>query len=267
MTHSILGGLVAVVVWGSAAYAEPADLTQVKERGRLRVLAVEGSPQFFSLKDNDAPGFDREILEGFARLHRLDLEPVEVASWSGLIPALLDKKGDLAAGGVTATEGRQKLVDFSAEVFPTRLVVMTRKPQPRVDTLEQLRGLRVGSIRGSSMQEALTAAKVPPANIDDSIASGGLPAALRAGKIAACVQGVEDAILEQRKDREIELGLYLGPSQSLAFAARKDQPELLAALSDYLDKLRKTGAWSRLVVKYFGERALEVLHKAQDSNS
>ena len=255
MTPGLVVRLVVFTVAGSALSGGASDLAEIKQRGKLRVLVVDGSPQFFSLTGDGAPGFDREILDGFARLQRIEVEVVRVASWSALIPALLDKKGDLAAGGVTATEGRRKLVDFSAEVFPTRMVVITRKPHPRVETLEQLRSARVGSVKGTSMQEALLAAKVPPANIDDSFPS--------AGTITACLEGVEDAILAQRKDPEIETGLYLGPKQSLAFAARRDQPELLAALNDYLDKLRKTGAWSRLVVKYFGEGALEVLRKAQ----
>jgi hypothetical protein len=36
-----------------------------------------------------------------------------------------------------------------------------------------------------------------------------------------------------------------------------------AALDDYVANLRKTASWSRLVVKYFGESALEILKKSR----
>lgn len=264
MTPNALAGVLVLTLVSSGVAADPTDLPEIKGRGTLRILVVDGAPNFFSLKPDGAPGLDREILEGFARLHRVELRPVPVSSWTGLIQALLEKKGDIVAGDVTATEGRRRLADFTAEVFPTRLVVITRKPHPPVESLEQLRGEKVGTVKGTSMIEALVAAKVPASNLDDSFASGSLPAALRTGRVTACVVGVEDAILARKSDPEIDLGLFLGPRQSLAFAVRKGEPHLLAALNDYLDGFRKTGAWSRLVVKYFGEAALEILRKAQD---
>ena len=75
--------------------------------------------------------------------------------------------------------------------------------------------------------------------------------------------GVESAIALQREDREVQLGLFLGPPASLAFGVPKGSPGLLAALNQYIESLRKTASWSRLVVKYFGEAAPEVLKKAR----
>jgi hypothetical protein len=37
----------------------------------------------------------------------------------------------------------------------------------------------------------------------------------------------------------------------------------LKALDEYIENLRRTPTWSRLVVKYFGERAPDVLKKAR----
>jgi len=34
-------------------------------------------------------------------------------------------------------------------------------------------------------------------------------------------------------------------------------------LNDYISNLRKTPTWNRLVVKYFGDRAIEVLRRAR----
>jgi len=39
--------------------------------------------------------------------------------------------------------------------------------------------------------------------------------------------------------------------------------ELLKALDEYIENLRRTATWSRLVVKYFGEMAPDVLKKAR----
>jgi peptidoglycan lytic transglycosylase F len=250
---------------GLARSGAGADLPAVKERGVLRVLRMDVriSDEFFPLNPSGQPGFDREVLEGFASLHRLKVEPVTISTWDGLIPALLQGRGDLVAGRFTVTEARQKQVAFTSEVFPTRNVVLTRKPGRAVASLDDLRAERVGTIKGTSMAEAVSAAGVPAAHVVDTITTGKLPEALQTGQATAVVLGVENAITAQRDDPAIQLGLFLGPPRSLAYAVRKDDGALLAALNQYIDNLRRTPTWSRLVVKYFGEAAPEILKKAR----
>jgi ABC-type amino acid transport substrate-binding protein len=254
----------AVVLLAAAPAKGPAaDLAEVKQRGVLRVLRmdVRGTDEFFPLKSGDRLGFDREVLEGFTSLHRLRLEPVTVSSWDGLIPALLQGRGDVIAGRFTVTEARQKQVSFTSEVFPTRNVVLSRKPGRVVATLEELRVEKVGTIKGTSMAEAVAAADVP--HVVDTITTGKLPEALQTGQVTAVVLGVENAITAQRDDPAMQLGLFLGPPRSLAYAVRRTDAALLAALNEYIDNVRRTPTWSRLVVKYFGEAAPEILKKAR----
>jgi ABC-type amino acid transport substrate-binding protein len=115
-----LTGLVA-----AAAAAGAADLPAVKTRGALRVLAVHIKEPDVFFQFSGRPGFDRELLEGFAALHRVRLEPVAVASWEDLVPALLAEKGDVIAGGFTVTAERERRVAFTREAFPSRNVVLT----------------------------------------------------------------------------------------------------------------------------------------------
>jgi hypothetical protein len=44
---------------------------------------------------------------------------------------------------------------------------------------------------------------------------------------------------------------------------RKEDRALLAALDEYISNVRRSPTWSRLVVKYFGDAAVEVLRKAR----
>jgi ABC-type amino acid transport substrate-binding protein len=44
---------------------------------------------------------------------------------------------------------------------------------------------------------------------------------------------------------------------------RKSDVALRKALNEYIENLRRTDTWSRLVVKYFGEMAPDVLRKAR----
>jgi peptidoglycan lytic transglycosylase F len=240
-------------------------MPEIQKRGRLRVLVMPDTrrPEFFSLKTGTPPGFDQELLDGFAKLHRVTLEPIPVASWDALIPALTSGKGDLIAGRFTVTAARKKVVDFTSEVFPTRNVVITRAPHAVVGSVEELRGEKVGTIRGTSMAEAIAAAGVPDSSVDDSLAAGSFGEALKSGQVSAAVWGVESAIALQREDPAIQLGVFVGPPSSLAWAVPKDSPALLGLLNEYVENTRHTQTWSRLVVKYFGEAAPEILKKAR----
>lgn len=261
--------LAAVAVAGPLALPSPRahadDWAAVQKRRSLRVLAVIDArrPEFLS-DSTSRPGFDREVLDGFAGLHHLKLEVVALPSWDGLIPALLAGRGDLIAGRFTATPARRKSVAFTHEVFPTRNVVITRKPSPRITTLAELRQVKVGTIKGTSMAEAIAAASVPAANIDDGLPPGGFGEALRAGRVTAAIWGVESAIALQREDPAIELGLFLGPPGSLAYATRPGDKELLGKLDEYIDRLRQTPTWNLFVVKYFGMSAPQVLRQARE---
>ena len=253
-------GLAVVLALALAAPAT-ADLPEAKARGKLEVLFVPGSPEFADPEKRT--GFDMEILEGFARLHRLDVVWVPVKSWDQLLPTLNAGQGDLAAGGITVTPARQKSVRFTAEVFPSRHVMVTRKPRRLLQTVEELREEQVGTIRSTSMSEIVALARVPPANIVDTFASGGLPAGLREGRITAAVLGLEDALVAQRADPALQLGGFVGPRQGLAYAVRHRDAASLAALDEYISNLRRTPSWNRLVVKYFGDLALEILRNVQ----
>src|SRR6185503_17065589 len=124
------------------------------------------------------------------------------------IPALLEGRGDVIAGRFTVTEARQRQVAFTAEVFPTRNVVLTRRPARIVTTLAELRAEKVGTIRGTSMAEAVAAAGVPHENVVDTITTGRLPEALKSRTVSAVVLGVENAITAQRDDPAMQLGLF-----------------------------------------------------------
>jgi len=249
----------ALCLPGSAS----ADLDEVKKAGELRVLVVDGSPVFVSLSAGGEPGLEREILEGFARLHRIRIRLLEVAAWKDLVPALLEGRGDVIAGGVGNLPARRDKIDFTAEIFPTRDVVISRKPTPPVTSLEQLRSMKVGTIRGTGLADRVAEVRVPRANVDDAVPATGFLEALQSGRVEALVDGVEDALLLRKMDPNVQLGMFLGEPQSIAMGVRKDSPALRDALSGYVVNVRRSATWSRLVVKYFGGDAADVLKRAR----
>jgi hypothetical protein len=68
--------------------------------------------------------------------------------------------------GVTETEARRKLIDFTAETIPTRNVVVSYIPHSTVNSVDDLRREQVGVLKGTSWAQAAADAGVSPARIE-----------------------------------------------------------------------------------------------------
>jgi len=259
-------GLFAALLAASPS-GGPEDLPAIRARGALRVVfGSYGMPEAISIKPGTPKGLEGEMIESFGALHRLKVEFVPVATTGERIPAMLAGKGDLVLGGLGVTPDRRKQVDFTVEVFPSRHVVVTREPRPLIETFEELRKAHVGTTRGSSWAEAVAAAGVPPENVDASFTTPEeVLQALREGKVNAVVMSVGWALLTKRHDPQLQLGFFVDAPSGRAWAVRKGTPQLLAALDEFITNMRRSPTWSRLVVKYYGDLALEVLRKARDN--
>jgi len=248
----------------AASLAVPAaadDLPAIRKRGTLRVLVEPDTlVELYDMKGN-AGGMEREIVESFARLQQLEVETVRTP-FEDRIPGLQKGSGDMIAGGLVASAARRELVAFSEEVLPSRQVAVTRAPGRPVEVRDQLRTMTVGVVKGGTAIDLLLAVGVPRAQILE-FPSDTLLAQVKSGKVQAVIMSTTWAISELRKDAAWRLGAFLGTPTGIAFAVRKDQPQLLKALNEYVGNLRHTPTWSRLVVKYFGESAREVLARAR----
>ena len=120
-------------------------------------------------------------------------------------------------------------------------------------------------MKGTSLASAVAAAGVPRRASTTQIASGGLPAALRGGQVTAIVLGIENAITERRKDPDAAGGRVPRPARRARLGgeegrrARSSRPSTTTSRAS-----RRTPTWSRLVVKYFGDEAPEILKRARE---
>jgi hypothetical protein len=79
-------------VWGAwlfllAASTAAADLAELKAKGVLLVIAQKDeAPELFNFAEGE-PGFEREVIAGFARLHDLAVKPVTVPTAADRLPA------------------------------------------------------------------------------------------------------------------------------------------------------------------------------------
>jgi membrane-bound lytic murein transglycosylase MltF len=164
-----------------------------------------------------------------------------------LLPGLAQGQGDIAAGNLTATEERLKLVDFvaPADRKPVRELIVTGPASPSLATLDDLSGKTVHVRKASSYYESVAAlnerlkkerkAPLKVVELPNALEDEDALEMLAAGIVELAV--VDDwkallwaQILPKIKVRE---DLVLRAEGYTGWAIRKDSPKLGGVLNDF----------------------------------
>jgi ABC-type amino acid transport substrate-binding protein len=137
--------------------------------------------------------------------------------------------------------------------------VVTQRPAAPVESVEELRKRKAGTIRGTTWARETLAAGVPESQVEYFPDTEPMLEALAAGRVEVVVMTISDFTLAVARHPDLEPGVFLGQPSRAAWGVRKQDVKLKAELDGYIENLRAGASWNRLIVKYFGEKALDVL--------
>jgi len=199
-------------------------------------------------------GFDIDI--GIEMAKALGVKPVFVDTlWPGIIPALNLGRFDVIYGGMSVTEGRKKLVDF-ANPFMTvgQTVLLNAKHEGSVKSYKDLNDSKfvVVSKPGTTGEEAVQRL-IPKATYET--ADTEIAGAMRV------LKGTADAFVYDFPFNAVFSAMY--PSDQLIFLAkpftkepiawaiRKNDPDFMKFLNDFLARLKADGRFDKIYQKWF----------------
>ena len=134
------------------------QLQQAQQRGSLTLLTRNGASSYFIGPDGGA-GPEHDIAAEFAKYLGLDLK-VEIAEEFGDLETLLkSRQGELIAANLTRTDKRERLFNFGPDYADVTTVVVYRRGNNRPRELEDLLGIRLSVIAGSSYESQLETAR------------------------------------------------------------------------------------------------------------
>jgi membrane-bound lytic murein transglycosylase MltF len=255
------------------ARAWTGDLDGMAERRVVRML-VPYSKTFYFLDGPDQRGVTYELSRAFEEQLNKQLKTkalrVEVAiiptPYDRLVSGVAEGYGDIAAGNLTITEGRLQLVDFSDPLYSdVSEVVVTPKSASPMQSEADLAGREIYVRPSSSYHESLLAlnerlqatgqqpAVIVEANelLDDEdllemVHAEMIPAVLVDRHQVDFWGGVLDNL-------QIHEAVPLRQGGQIAWAIRKDSPQLAAALNDFVKTSKKgTQLGNILIKRYFG---------------
>ena len=220
------------------------DFDGMLERRVVRVLVPYSRTLFFNDKGAQR-GLLADALKDFEiflnKKHKLRARRIVVVALpttrDRLLPALLEGYGDIAAGNLTITAERAKLVDFSRpHSAGVSEIVVTGPASPRLAALEDLAGEEVHVRRSSSYYASLSRTKARLKLVPDALEDEDLMDMLAAGLVKIIV--VDDwkaelwAAMNPKLKPRPDLAVARGGATGWAFRPRS--PKLAAEIDHFM---------------------------------
>ncbi|WP_419903538.1 transporter substrate-binding domain-containing protein [Kiloniella sp.] len=250
------------------------DLKGLIEKRTIRVL-VNYSPTNFFIVGGKPRGFEYDLIEEFRKnLKKITPKtnwPIifiyKPVAFSDLLPLLESGYGDVAVGGLTITAARQESVTFTKPYLDdvAEVIVSSAKAHP-IKTIDDMAGRSVLINMSSSFAEhlknvnsklisrKLEPIKALPAN--EKLTDEDILQMVSAGIVDYTVADLHVAQIWQQALPSIKIheDIVLNDNGRLAWAVRKDNPELLKVLNSSLHKVKKGSLLGNIYFKKYFEQ-------------
>lgn len=225
--------------------------------GREITVAVENQYLPFNYIDpstGEATGWDYEAIDAMCELLNCQAQYVE-ASWEGMIQAVADGQYDMAADGITITEDRAEIVDFSDGYINIEQRLLARIGEERFDSMDSFAAddsLVMGTQTGTTNFE--TAAAILPEGRIQGYES--FPFAVQ-----SLIAGDVDAVIIDETAGQGYVGVNAEELQLVGPSLSSDQlgfifpqgSDLREPINAAMQALRENGTLEDLAARYFSD--------------
>ena len=240
--------------------------TEEKEKGtgsgteekteKVYKVGVDTTYPPFEFKDgNDYKGIDIDLIQAIAKDQgfTVELSPMD---FGGIIPALQANQLDVAIAGMSITDERKKVVDFSEPYFDAGLTVVVNKDNTAVKSVDDLKGKTVAVKKGTTgakyAQDNSKKLGIKVVQFNDS------PAMFQEVSNGNAEALIEDYPVISYAITQKDLGLQIvgerlnGDQYGIAVLKGKNQ-ELLEQINKGLANLKEDGTYDEILKTYLGE--------------
>jgi membrane-bound lytic murein transglycosylase F len=260
------------------------DLEAIQKRGFINVLVDNNSFSYFIYKGRPM-GYEYELLNLLAKQLKVDLKIKVISGVEKAIEQLNSGEGDILAFPLTITKERTQYVNFTQPLFNSYQVLVQRKPENWRDmTREQsdrklirnasdLIGKEVHVIKNSSFAERMK-------NLSEEIGgdiiiwedsadaeSESLIKRVVTGEIEYTVADHPIAVVNAAYYPNIDVGTILSLPQQIAWAVRKNSPQLLSTINSWLAQIKKEPTFMVIYNRYFKSPRTSLLRIQSDYSS
>jgi len=247
------------------------DLSEIRGRRLIRVLVNYSKTNFF-IDNGVARGFEYELLHQYEKFlnksisdkyHQVKMVFIRVP-FDQLLVALQDGRGDIAAAGLTITAEREKYVTFTDPYIPdVREIVVVNSKHSGIASLDDLSGQRLYVLSGSSFVTHLEAlnnsflqqgkSPIQVKESDPNLVAEDILELLNVGVLDYTVadQHIAEAWSQVLSNIVLRRDLQINSGGKIAWAVRKENPELRTHLNTFIKKNKKGSLLGNILIKRY----------------
>ncbi len=224
----------------------------VINKGELTVCTSLPYKPFEFKQGTDIVGFDMDLAKMVADANKLSLNVV-VTAFEGIQSgqSLNTGKCDMAIAGMTITDDRAKVIDFSDPYFDATQALLTNDES--IKSLDDLDGKTLGVMAGTT--GALYAKDNAPANVTiKTFEDLGLQAAaVSAGQVDAAIQDNGPLLDYAKANPETFVTAEFDTGEQYGMAVKKDgNDDLLASINKVITDSKSDGSYDKAYTTWFG---------------
>lgn len=259
------------------------DLDKIKQRGYLNALVDNNSMSYFYYKGGPM-GYEYELLDRLCKYLNVDLKIKVITNIDQAITMLNEGVGDILAFPLTVTTERIKLVEFTDTHFSTSQVLVQRKPDkwednPYLAEKDMIRdpsgliGKKIYVKYGSSFKDRLINLSQEIGGeiiiVEDSASAEteALIVKVAEGLIDYTVTDQTIAMVNAAYYPNLDVKTPVSLPQRIAWAVRKNSPDLLTSINEWLAVVKKNGTFKVIYDRYFNSPRTSAIRRKSDFSS
>ncbi|WP_068673561.1 transporter substrate-binding domain-containing protein [Oceanobacillus sp. Castelsardo] len=251
--------LFLFLVTGCGESASTEESGSASEDKVIKVGAVpDGFPHTFK-EDEEIKGFIVDVFYAIFEKMGYEVEWV-LTDWNGVLANLQSGKVDTAIN-FAATKERAEEYHFTDPYYNSKAVVATAKDNPKIQSLDDLKGKQLASIMGTNFENVLKE-NYPEENYELIIYESNdvVLTDVTSGKVDGFIYGREQ-LLAQISQKDIPLQIVGEPfgdqPVALPFQKTEENDALILEINQTIEELIEDGTFSEISMKWFDVDLLE----------
>ncbi|WP_020588856.1 membrane-bound lytic murein transglycosylase MltF [Desulfobacter curvatus] len=227
---------------------------KIRKTGKLRLITNKAINTYY-LYNNKPMGFEYDLVREFAKFMNVELDVI-TPGWNNMFAYLQQGKGDLIAAGISITAPRLEYADFSIPYMTIQQRIIHHNLTFGPKDIKEMESKIFHIRRGTSYHYNLANIKASGVPLEyvlhNNIPTEELIGMVHDREIKFTIADSNIALLSRRFFPDIRIGIPIQERESLAWAVRKNDNEMLKQVNKFLLHASNTGLLKRITTKYYG---------------
>lgn len=232
------------------------SLGDIIESDTLVFLTRNSPTTYYEDRDGSMAGIEHDLAVAFAGHLGVEAKFIVIQSVSGILQALAEGKGDVAAAGLTDTPGRSDEFLIGPAYQTVKQLVVCRRDGSRPKKVKDLFNLSLKVPAKSSYDERLEVLKRAHPQlrweVDDSLDTEQLLDQVWNGQLDCTVADNNIFDINRRYCPELVSRFSLGAPEPLAWLFHRNSRKLKKAAANWFELFDSSGELEQLHEKYYG---------------